>query len=99
MVAFSLLALAQWIGAQTGAVVKADAYGCGIGRVGPALRAAGCRTFFVAHLSEGIAARAFAPAAAAKQLVPPPPLPAPLPSRLAALRRRWWRRAPCSRRP
>ncbi|MHB2210517.1 alanine racemase [Methylobacterium sp. CM6257] len=45
-------------GAACAAVVKADAYGCGIARVGPALFAAGCRTFFVAHLSEGVAARA-----------------------------------------
>ena len=51
-------------GADCAAVVKADAYGCGIGRVGPALWAAGCRTFFVAHLSEGIAARTVLPEAA-----------------------------------
>ena len=48
-------------GARPGAVVKADAYGCGLARVAPALWAAGCRTFFVAHLSEGIAARAILP--------------------------------------
>lgn len=46
------------------AVVKADAYGCGLGAVAPALWRAGCRTFFVAHLSEGIAARALLPEAA-----------------------------------
>lgn len=51
-------------GAECAAVVKADAYGCGVGRVGPALWAAGCRTFFVAHLSEGIAARVHLPHAA-----------------------------------
>ncbi len=34
------------------AVVKADAYGLGADRVGPALAAAGCRHFFVAHLVE-----------------------------------------------
>lgn len=51
-------------GADCAAVVKADAYGCGVARVGPALWAAGCRTFFVAHLSEGIAARAALPEAA-----------------------------------
>lgn len=50
--------------AETGAVVKADAYGLGIETAVPALVAAGCRTFFVAHLSEGIRARAAAPAAA-----------------------------------
>ncbi|AIQ92202.1 MULTISPECIES: alanine racemase [Methylobacterium] len=55
---------ARGAGADCAAVVKADAYGCGIGRVGPALWAAGCRTFFVAHLSEGVAARAALPEAA-----------------------------------
>lgn len=35
-----------------GAVVKADAYGLGADRVGPALVEAGCRNFFVAHLVE-----------------------------------------------
>lgn len=39
-------------------VVKADAYGLGAAEVGPALRAAGCRHFFVALLGEGIALRA-----------------------------------------
>lgn len=38
--------------AECGAVVKADAYGCGIEQMVPALEKAGCRTFFVAHLSE-----------------------------------------------
>lgn len=36
------------------AVVKADAYGIGIEAAVPALARAGCRTFFVAHLSEGL---------------------------------------------
>ncbi|MEC9345666.1 MAG: alanine racemase [Pseudomonadota bacterium] len=48
-------------GAETAAVVKADAYGCGIARAVPALRAAGCRTFFTAHPHEGVAVRAAAP--------------------------------------
>ena len=39
--------------AECGAVVKADAYGLGIADAVPALARAGCRTFFVAHLSEG----------------------------------------------
>ena len=39
------------------AVVKADAYGLGADRVAPALAAAGCDTFWVAHLEEGIALR------------------------------------------
>lgn len=50
--------------AETGAVVKADAYGLGIETAVPALVKAGCRTFFVAHLSEAIRARAVAPDAA-----------------------------------
>ena len=45
-------------------MVKADAYGCGLSAVAPALWRAGCRTFFVAHLSEGIAARRLLPEAA-----------------------------------
>jgi alanine racemase len=44
-------------------VVKADAYGCGIEQVAPALWDAGCRIFFVAHISEGITLRAALPAA------------------------------------
>ncbi|MHB2169245.1 alanine racemase [Alsobacter sp. R-9] len=47
--------------AETAAVVKADAYGTGIGVAVPALRSAGCRTFFVAHAGEGRAVRAAAP--------------------------------------
>ena len=43
------------------AVVKADAYGTGIDVTVPALAAAGCDTFFVAHASEGRRARAVAP--------------------------------------
>ncbi|MDD9910963.1 MAG: alanine racemase [Ahrensia sp.] len=47
--------------AECGAVVKADAYGCGIEQVVPALEKAGCRTFFVAVPQEGISLRAVAP--------------------------------------
>ncbi len=47
--------------AETAAVVKANAYGSGIEKAVPALFRAGCRTFFVAHLSEAIRARAVAP--------------------------------------
>lgn len=43
--------------AQCGAVLKANAYGLGANRVGPALARAGCRHFFVAHLAEGAALR------------------------------------------
>jgi alanine racemase len=49
--------------AECAAVVKADAYGLGIERAVPALARAGCRTFFVAHLSEGRRVRAVAPEA------------------------------------
>lgn len=44
-----------------GAVIKADAYGLGIETAAPALFEAGCRSFFVAHLSEAIRARAALP--------------------------------------
>ena len=47
--------------AECAAVVKADAYGLGIGPVAGALRDAGCRTFFVATLDEALALRALAP--------------------------------------
>ncbi|HEX2135163.1 MAG TPA: alanine racemase [Microvirga sp.] len=50
-------------GAECAAVVKADAYGIGIEAAVPALAAAGCRTFFVAHLSEAFRVRAAAPEA------------------------------------
>ncbi|MGF9758057.1 alanine racemase [Microvirga sp. 0TCS3.31] len=52
------------VGAETTAVVKANAYGTGIEKAVPALSKAGCGTFFVAHLSEAIPARAVAPEAA-----------------------------------
>lgn len=42
---------------EMGAVVKADAYGTGAAQVGKALQEAGCATFFVAHVDEGIALR------------------------------------------
>ncbi|MCY3272876.1 alanine racemase, partial [Acinetobacter baumannii] len=48
-------------GAETAAVVKANAYGTGIEQAVPALLRAGCRTFFVAHLSEALRARPAAP--------------------------------------
>ena len=47
------------------AVVKANAYGIGVSEAAPALWAAGARVFFVAHFSEGIAARRVLPAEAA----------------------------------
>ncbi|MDR0254009.1 MAG: alanine racemase [Brucellaceae bacterium] len=39
---------------KAAAVVKADAYGLGIDKVAPQFYAAGCRDFFVAHLSEAL---------------------------------------------
>jgi alanine racemase len=45
-------------------VVKANAYGTGVSEAAPALWAAGARIFFVAHFSEGIAARRALPAQA-----------------------------------
>ena len=47
--------------ARCAAVVKANAYGMGIEQVVPALVRAGCATFFTAHVSEAIRARAVAP--------------------------------------
>jgi len=41
-----------------GAVVKADGYGLGAEQIGAALAGAGCKTFYVAHLDEGIVLRA-----------------------------------------
>ncbi|PWS35990.1 alanine racemase [Falsiroseomonas bella] len=45
-------------GAPAAGVVKADGYGLGAGAVARALQAAGCTTFFVAHLTEGLVLRA-----------------------------------------
>ena len=43
--------------AAVAGVVKADAYGLGANMVAPTLAAAGCDTFFVARLEEGVALR------------------------------------------
>jgi alanine racemase len=56
-------ALQARAGAEAAGVLKADAYGCGLEQVGRALGEAGCRTFFVAHLSEGERLRAVLPEA------------------------------------
>ena len=50
-------ALAAFCACETGAVVKADAYGTGADRVARALAQAGCRRFFVAVAEEGAALR------------------------------------------
>lgn len=49
--------------ARCAAVVKADAYGLGAARVGPALAAAGCTEFFVAQLGEALVLRDAVPGA------------------------------------
>jgi len=68
--------------ADCAAVVKADAYGCGIDEVAAALAKAGCATFFVAHLAEArkvrAALRAVAPDAAIYVLSGFPPGTAPI---------------------
>jgi len=49
--------------AECAAVVKADAYGCGLEQVTATLVAAGCKTFFVAHLAEARRVRTITPEA------------------------------------
>jgi len=49
---------------ECAAVLKADAYGCGLVEVGAHLAKAGCKTFFVADLDEARGLRAVAPEAA-----------------------------------
>jgi alanine racemase len=46
---------------ETGAAVKADAYGLGAELIAPALTRAGCKTFFVATIEEGANLRRVAP--------------------------------------
>jgi alanine racemase len=48
-------------GVECGAVLKADAYGLGMAPVAAALLREGCRTFFTAHLDEGIRLRPMLP--------------------------------------
>jgi alanine racemase len=45
-------------GANCAAVIKANAYGLGVSQIAKRLQRAGCDTYFVAHLSEAITARA-----------------------------------------
>lgn len=47
--------------ADCAAVVKADAYGLGVGPVSKALADVGCASFFVAHVEEGIELRSVLP--------------------------------------
>ncbi len=60
-------------GCEAAAVVKADAYGLGAAHVAPVLWAAGCRTFFVATVDEGLDLRAHLPKAAIHVLCGPLP--------------------------
>ena len=46
--------------AECGAVIKGDAYGCGLDQVTQTLTRAGCRTFFVAQIAEARRVRALA---------------------------------------
>ena len=63
---------------ECAAVVKADAYGCGIEPVSALLYHAGCTTFFVADLSEGKRVRRIAPDAIVYILGGLPPGTAPV---------------------
>ncbi len=55
-------------GISCAAVLKADAYGLGIAPVATRLAGAGCREFFVAHLTEGIELRGLLPDASIRVL-------------------------------
>lgn len=56
-VAANWRALGAMTAVETAAVVKADGYGLGAARVGPALAKAGAKTFFVALVEEGVVLR------------------------------------------
>lgn len=58
-------------GTECAAVVKADAYGLGATRVAPALHAAGCRSFFVVTLDEGLELAPMLPGCSVYVLAPP----------------------------
>lgn len=55
------------------AVMKADAYGLGMEQVAPALVLEGCKTFFTAHLDEGIRLRQLVPEDCAIYVLHGPP--------------------------
>lgn len=55
-------------GGECGAVVKANAYGLGMQPVCNALHQAGCKTFFVANVEEGVRLRQALPALAETQI-------------------------------
>ncbi len=79
-IAANYMILHSLAGPQTeaGAAVKANAYGLGLAEIAPVLYEAGCRTFFVAHLAEGVALRnLIAPDSRIFVLHGPPPDTAP----------------------
>jgi alanine racemase len=53
--------LAKYAGTECAAVVKGNAYGCGIEPIAGALAKTGCRTFFVSDIPEAKRVRAVAP--------------------------------------
>jgi hypothetical protein len=60
-IAFNWESLARRTDAECAAVVKCNAYGCGISPIADALAKSGCRTFFVTDLLEARRVRAVAP--------------------------------------
>jgi alanine racemase len=60
-IALNWSALARRTVAECAAVIRADAYGCGIDIVASALTRSGCKTFFVSNLAEAKCVRAAAP--------------------------------------
>lgn len=63
-----LLQVRMPIGGECGAVVKANAYGLGMQPVCNALHQAGCKTFFVANVDEGVRLRQALPSLARAQV-------------------------------
>ena len=57
-IALNWSALARRTVAECAAVIRADAYGCGIDIVASALTRSGCKTFFVSNLAEAKCVRA-----------------------------------------
>src|SRR4029450_4103235 len=55
--------LTKYAAAECGAVVKGNAYGCGIEPIAGALAKTGCKTFFVSDIPEAKRVRAVAPGA------------------------------------
>lgn len=60
-IAFNWERLAKSTNAECAAVLRCNAYGCGIDPIAEALAKSGCRTFFVTNLSEARRVRAAAP--------------------------------------